>query len=323
MASPKVENFSFGRDLSGITIGRFAVRDRIGAGGMGEVYLAEDTTLKRPVALKRVGPHLRNDWSNVQRLLKEAERASALNHPGVASIYDVIQERGEVLLVMEYIEGISLRQRLREGRLEIAQVIDLAIRVCDALQAAHDKSIIHGDIKPENMMLTPNGSLKLLDFGVARRMAGDEETMDDVSHLIKEHPGGTPAYMAPEVLREMEPDGRADLFSLGIVLYEMLSGRHPFYAETPTGRTEKILQLDPPPIRKLNPAVPIAVEKIVFRLLEKDREDRYQTGNEVIEDLRDAQQGRAVWPRAMGRKVRGFGRSEEGNWVLAAALVLA
>ena len=324
MASPKLEPIFPPRgDLSGTTIGRYAVRRRIGAGGMGEVYLAEDTTLKRPVALKRVNPKLRGDWSQVQRLVKEAERVSSLNHASIASIFDILQDKGEVLLVMEYIEGSSLRARLQTGALAVEQVIELAVCCAEALQAAHEKAIIHGDIKPENMMLTPAGSLKLLDFGVARRIATEEETVDDVSRMVDKQVGGTPAYMAPEVLMDKSPDARSDLFSLGVVLYEMLSGHHPFPGESFAARYEKILYQSPDPLRTQNPEVPKWLEHVVLRLLEKHPERRYQSATDLLEDLHDLRDGRSLWWKNLRRvAVRHWSRSD-ATWRLAAIVLLA
>ncbi|MFQ5926217.1 MAG: serine/threonine-protein kinase, partial [Terriglobia bacterium] len=208
------------QDLTGTTVGRFAIRARLGAGGMSEVYRAEDTKLKRSVALKRMAPHLRADEHYRRRFLKEAERASSLNHPHIAGLYDVLEEKGEIYLVMEYVEGVTLRKRLREP-LSIKEFLEMAIQCGEALVAAHAEGIVHRDIKPENIMLAPAGQVKVLDFGVAKRLPRpDESTM--TASLDSESGGlsGTPAYMAPEVLLEQESDARADIFSLGVVCYE-------------------------------------------------------------------------------------------------------
>ena len=277
-------------DLSGSRIGRFEVKRKIGAGGMGEVYLAEDTMLKRPVALKRVHPRLHSDWGHIQRLLKEAERISALSHPCVASIYDVLREQNEVLLVMEYIEGTSLRGRM-QAQMDPDDVIHLAARCCEGLQAAHEKCIVHGDIKPENIMLTAGGTVKLLDFGVARRLVMDHETVDSVSHIDSDHLGGTPSYMAPEVLLNEEPDARSDLFSLGIVLYEALAGQHPFPAESVLQRSDKIVHHTPTALSVLNPKLPQGLEPVISRMLEKDPDKRYASAAEALVDLQLLQSG--------------------------------
>ena len=186
------------QDLTGTTVGRFAVRSRLGAGGMGEVYRAEDTKLKRQVALKRVTPELAADPSYRSRFLREAERASSLAHEHIAAVYDVLEENGEIFLVMEYVEGQTLRERMREPFSE-QEFFELAIQCAEALVAAQARGIIHRDIKPENIMVARTGKVKILDFGVARRVAqkgtgGTTETSDSTTGL-----SGTPAYMAPEV----------------------------------------------------------------------------------------------------------------------------
>jgi tetratricopeptide (TPR) repeat protein/tRNA A-37 threonylcarbamoyl transferase component Bud32 len=309
-------------DLSGKTIGRYSVLRKIGVGGMGEVYLAEDRTLKRQVALKRVHPRLRSDWIHVQRLVKEAERVSSLNHPCVAAVYDILHEAGEIVLVMEYVDGTSLRTRL-QGPLDVHEVVHIAIKCCEALQAAHEKAIVHGDIKPENVMLTTTGGVKLLDFGVARRLGMSHETVDSVSSLDADHVGGTPSYMAPEVLLNQDPDARSDLFSLGIVLYEALAGHHPFQAESLLQRSDKIVHETPTPLNKFNPRLLPGVESIVARLLEKSPEKRYASAAEVMEDLRRVQggHGRSTTLRnAIGRLIK---REDRATILMVLLLVTA
>jgi serine/threonine-protein kinase len=223
--------------LTGQTVGRFLIQERLGKGGMGEVYKAEDTRLKRTVALKRLSPYLRSDPLYRRRFQEEAERASRLNDTHVAALYDVIELDEEIFLVMEFVDGQTLRQRLREP-MSLEQFLKVAIECTDALVAAHERGIVHCDIKPENIMLTPTGRVKILDFGVAKRLPrADQSSTIDRSGTV----GGTPAYMSPEVLLEKATDGRADIFSLGIVLYEALAGRHPFLAESYVATTHRIL----------------------------------------------------------------------------------
>ncbi|HSK42687.1 MAG TPA: serine/threonine-protein kinase [Candidatus Binatia bacterium] len=208
------------RQLTGKVAGRFVIRKPLGVGGMGQVYLAEDTTLQRVVAIKRMAPGLQENDRDRKRLLKEAQRASALNHPNIASIYDVIEDRDELLLVMEYVEGTTLRAAT-EQRPDIPAFLNIAIQCADGLAAAHQKDIVHGDIKPENLMLTPAGRVKILDFGVARRAtiaAGSDSPTASLATMTGSL-SGTPAYMAPEVLTQKPYDGRADIFSLGLVFY--------------------------------------------------------------------------------------------------------
>ena len=253
-------------DLTGTMVGRFAVRARLGAGGMGEVYLADDTKLKRPVALKRMAPRLCADELYRQRFLKEAERASSLSDPRIAAIHDILEERNEVFLVMEYVEGVTLRQRLK-GRLEVEEFLPVAVQCAEALAAAHEKAIVHHDIKPENIMVTPSGRVKILDFGIAKRMPMPKEGGITASLVTFSSPlSGTPAYMAPEVLLEKEADARVDTFSLGVVFYEALSGRNPFRADTLVATIDRILHTDPESLAQVNPSVPPELAHIVARI---------------------------------------------------------
>lgn len=277
------------QDLTGSTVGRYVVRSRIGGGGMGEVYLAEDPVLKRAVALKRLAPFLGADPRHFERLLREGERASALNHPHVAAVYDVVESGNELFLVMEYVHGTTLRDRLKQT-LSVSEFLSIAVQCAEALDAAHARGILHGDLKPENIMLTASGDVKVLDFGVARRLPTFDSAADTMSvQGLTTSVSGTPAYMAPEVLLGNEADGRADLFSLGAVFYEMLAGRHPFLAER--GTLDRLLHADPEPLCQANPAVPAALEQIVVKMLAKKPEDRYASAREVVEDLRALETG--------------------------------
>jgi tetratricopeptide (TPR) repeat protein/TolB-like protein/predicted Ser/Thr protein kinase len=275
-------------DLTGMMVGRFAVRSCLGAGGMGEVYRADDTALKRPVALKRLAPQLRTDTHYRQRFLKEAERASALSHEYIASIYDVLEEKGEPFLVMEYVEGATLRARL-PGPLPLDQFWIIALQTAEAMEAAHEKHIVHRDLKPENIMLTPSGRVKILDFGVAKQLPRtDEDAETDTGETLSGGLNGTPAYMAPEVLVNHAVDGRADIFSLGVVFYETLTGRNPFRAANLFTVTDRILHEVPPPASKVNPLVPMEVGRIVEKMLAKSPEDRYPDASALLADLRRA-----------------------------------
>ncbi|HEY7096127.1 MAG TPA: protein kinase [Terriglobales bacterium] len=285
---PVPENFaSTPPDLSGSTIGRFRVVERLGGGGMGEVYRAEDPKLKRTVALKRLAPQLRSDIMHRRRLLEEAERASRFADTHVAALYDVLEENGEIFLVMEYIEGETLRQRLRRP-LALDQFFDIAIQCAKALAAAHQRDIVHCDIKPENIMLTTSGQVKVLDFGVAKYLprSGQDSTVDRSGTMA-----GTPAYMSPEVLLEKVPDGRADIFSLGVVFYEALTGQHPFLASSFVATTDRIRNETPAPIRIFNRNVPVALEGLVSRALAKDPARRHQSAGELLDDIQTVQTG--------------------------------
>jgi len=275
-----------GESLSGRTIGRFVVGDRLGGGGMGEVYRARDTRLQRTVALKHIASRLRADRVYRNQLHREAENASRLNDSHIAAIYDLFEDEGESFLVMEYVEGRTLRERLYQ-RLTLEQFLNIAVQCADALVAAHENGIIHSDIKPENIMLTPAGQVKILDFGLAKHLPRSDQstTVERPTHL-----SGTSGYMAPEVLLEKTPDGRADIFSLGIVFYEALTARHPFRAGSFVATSERILHEAPPPISRFNPEVPETLQDIISRMLEKNPEDRYATAAALREDLRAVQQ---------------------------------
>ncbi|HEX9764618.1 MAG TPA: serine/threonine-protein kinase, partial [Candidatus Acidoferrales bacterium] len=227
-------------DLTGTTVGRFHVRAKIGEGGMGQVYRAEDTRLKRSVALKRMSPYLRNDEHYRRRFLKEAERASALSYDNIAGVYDVFEEAGEIFIVMEYVEGETLRHRLQRP-FTVTEFMPIARQCVAALEAAHAKGIAHRDLKPENIMLTAGGRAKILDFGVAKLLpqARDQAATESLASVGGEGFSGTVAYAAPEALMEQELDERADIFSLGVVFYEMLAAQHPFRVAGFTATTDR------------------------------------------------------------------------------------
>jgi serine/threonine protein kinase/Flp pilus assembly protein TadD len=272
-------------DLTGATVGRYLVIRRLGAGGMGEVYLAEDSKLKRTVALKRMGARLRSDERYRQRFLKEAERASRLMHPQIAALYDILEIDGEMFLVIEYVNGHTLRKAIRDP-LDFESFLRVAIQCADALEAAHTSGVVHRDIKPENIMLTQSGSIKILDFGLAKELpsAAAPESVENIATTGAL--SGTPAYMAPEVLMELRPDGRADIFSLGVVLYEVLTGQHPFLANSFVETTDRIIRQTPPAIRELNPKVAEEIEQAVMRMLAKDPAERYESAAQLANQLR-------------------------------------
>jgi serine/threonine-protein kinase len=272
--------------LTGTTVGRFVISRRLGSGGMGQVYGAEDTTLKRFVAIKRMSPQARPDDSDRKRLLKEAQRASSLNHPNIGAIYDVVEHGGELWVVMEYIEGETLRRRLKKP-VSREEFFFIAAQCCEGLEAAHEKGIIHGDIKPENIMLTAGNRVKILDFGVARRVwsaSPDEATKSMGTMAVS---GGTPAYMAPEVLLQKPDDGRSDIFSLGLVFYEMLGGEQPFQSDSLATTVARIVHIEPPPLTN----VPGPLAGVIYRMFAKNPETRYATTAPVLEDLRRVQEG--------------------------------
>lgn len=283
-------------DLTGATVGRFNIQHRLGSGGMGEVYRAEDTTLRRAVAVKR----LSSESSDVTRLVREGQRASALNHPNIAGIYDVLEDQGEVLLVMEYVEGVTLREKLA-GPMSPEEFLPIAIECAEALAAAHEKNILHSDIKPENIMLTSSGHVKLLDFGVARRIPGADDTTQTAGSRtlsMVDPVGGTLAYMAPEVLLGGLPDLRADVFSLGVVCYEMLAGKHPFRGDSDLPVGARIIQETAAPLAKLNPQVAQPLADVIAKAMQRDPKERYASARPMADDLGLIQQG--IKPRMLG-----------------------
>jgi serine/threonine-protein kinase len=301
-------------DLSGTTVGRFAIRVRLGGGGMGQVYLADDLRLKRQVALKRLSPKLRDDAQFHDRLLREAEFSSRLASENIAAIFDVIESEGESFLVMEYVEGLSLRQHIGQRFAKTPGdpfpsriFLEIAGQCASALAAAHEKGVVHRDIKPENIMVTPKNQVKVLDFGVARPVPHRTDTLTSDDPLAeRETSGGTIAYMAPEVLLEKETDARADIFSLGLVFYEVLTGKHPFLASTALATSNRILHEEPQAIHRSNADVSPELERIVGRMLEKDPEKRYASAENLLSDLRalmgtETQHPAPAIPRPRGR----------------------
>ena len=272
--------------LTGTTVGRFVISKRLGAGGMGQVYGAEDTTLKRFVAIKRMAPQANSTDADRKRLLKEAQRSSALNHPNVGAIYDVVEHAGELWVVMEYIEGETLRHRLKQP-ISTDEFFAIATQCCEGLQAAHEKGIIHGDIKPENIMIAAGNRVKILDFGVARRAWSSNPNDATKSMETMTATGGTPAYMAPEVLLQQRDDGRSDIFSLGLVFYEMLGGEQPFQSDSLATTVARIVHVNPPPLKN----VPGPLSGVITRSMAKNPDARYPNAGALLDDLRRVQQG--------------------------------
>lgn len=280
---------------SGTRLGRYEVHSKLGFGGMGEVYLAEDTELGRKVALKVLPADLAQDKQRMLRFIQEARSASALSHPNVAHIYEVMEANGSRLIAMEYVEGQTLRQRIVSTRIGVGEGLETVVQVASALAAAHAAGIIHRDIKPENIMLRPDGFVKVLDFGLAKltdRSPAREHSDSDASTLFGTSPGivmGTVSYMSPEQARGLAVDERTDIFSLGVVLYEMIRGRRPFDGATTSDVMVSILERQPAPLIEDLPEATDELKelnKIVMKALEKDAEERYQTIKDMAVDLR-------------------------------------
>jgi serine/threonine-protein kinase len=278
----------------GTPLAHYKVIALLGAGGMGEVYLAEDLRLRRKVALKMLAPELTGNEHGLQRFEQEARAASALNHPNILTVYEFGQADGLHFIASEFVQGTTLRQRLGSGRLELNAAIDIAIQIASALAAAHASGIVHRDIKPENVIVRSDGIVKVLDFGIAKlspRRSGQalHRSASNVAVLTSE-PGivlGTPKYMSPEQARGIAVDARSDIFSLGSVIYEMVTGRAAFEGETSSDVIAEILKVEPLPPAELAPEVPAEVERIVIKALRKDRATRYQGVADLQVDLQD------------------------------------
>src|SRR5215217_4473086 len=276
----------------GQRVKHYQIVNLIGEGGMGEVYLAIDTVLGRRVALKVLPAFVSKDPDRLRRFTQEARAASRLSHPNVCVVHEIGEtEDGRPFIAMEYVEGITLRDRIRNQSMKLGDVLDIAIQVAEGLIAAHEAGIVHRDIKPENIIIRPEGYVKILDFGLAklteRHKSATTTTMPTL--LFHSAPGvviGTAAYMSPEQARGVAVDERTDIWGLGVVLYEMASGRTPFTGETPTDVVVAIVERDQPPISQHVEGAPPELERIVKKALRKDRNERYQIVKEMAIDLR-------------------------------------
>jgi len=285
----------------GALIAHYRIVSRLGQGGMGVVYLAEDTLLDRRVALKVLPPDLAADPERMHRFVQEAKLASALNHPNVAYIHGIGQDGDLRFLAMEYVEGEPLSARIQAGPLKIDEILRIGAQVADALEAAHAKGIIHRDIKPANLMLTGRGHVKVLDFGLAKLEKPPSGKSDDTQLLSSAGLVlGTVQYMSPEQALGRDVDHRADIFSLGVVLYEMATARLPFAASNASETMARILQSQPDAMARFNYEIPEEFERVVRKCLEKDPERRYQSARDLLVDLknleRDSGSARAVAP---------------------------
>jgi eukaryotic-like serine/threonine-protein kinase len=316
----KSQNYS----LVGQSLGSYQIFALLGEGGMGEVYRARDTRLGRQVALKLLSPHSTEDAQRVQRFRQEARAASALNHPNIITIHEI----GEVetaagtlhFIATEFIEGHTLRALIRDGGMELGKALELAMQIASALSAAHTAGITHRDIKPENIMLRPDGYVKVLDFGLAKLGVGSREWREEVvscspgaipHSTFSTDPGmvfGTVSYMSPEQARGFETDARSDIFSLGIVLYEMITSRRPFEGETPSDVIAALLRQEPPPLAEHTPGLPAELQSLVDRMLAKDCAGRYQTAEELRRALKKLKQDLAPTGDFTTREFSGLSR---------------
>src|SRR5215467_11632409 len=280
--------------MIGQQVSHYRILGKLGGGGMGVVYEAEDLKLGRHVALKFIPENLAGDPKSLERFTREARAASLLNHPNICTIHGIEDNNGHPFIVMERLEGESLKQHIAGHPMAIEQVLEVGVQVADALLASHAKNIVHRDIKPANIFLTPTGQVKVLDFGLAKLMH-HVGTEDDLSLTAVGVIPGTAVYMSPEQARSETVDARSDLFSFGVVLYEMSTGKKPFTGANSLVTLEAVLHSKPTPPRALNPKIPVELEGIVGKAMEKDRNHRYQSAAEIKSDLallkREAESG--------------------------------
>src|SRR5882672_7715851 len=313
--------------LPGRRLGPYEILSSVGAGGMGEVYRARDTRLDRIVAIKVLPTHLADRSELRDRFEREARTIASLNHPHICTLHDIGQQDGIDYLVMEYLEGETLAQRLQKGPLPLEQVLQYAIEIADALDKAHRKGVTHRDLKPGNIMVTKTGA-KLLDFGLAK-LRQDVAPATPLSQLPTANDAitaqgtilGTLQYMAPEQLEGKEVDARTDIFAFGAVVYEMATGKRAFEGNSQASVIGAILRDDPPAVSSLRPMTPPALDRVVKRCLTKDPDDRWQSANDLANEVKWIAEGGAQAGEA-GRGPAGSRRWERANWLLTATFLL-
>src|SRR5687767_6721199 len=295
---------------NGKVFGHYRVDSKIGAGGMGDVYLADDTKLGRKVAIKFLNQQFSQNEDLLNRFIQEAKAASALNHPNILTVYEIGETEGIHYLSSEFIEGKTLRERMKK-RLTFDESLSIMIQTAEALAAAHEAGIVHRDIKPENVMVRPDGYVKVLDFGLAKlaerkAVSTDSASEEPTKGLLETKVGsvlGTPAYMSPEQARGLKVDQRTDLWSLGVLLYELITGSRPFRGDTAADMVAAILMNEPPPVSTIADGADPDLDRVVAKALTKDVELRYQTALELRSDLELIKKGlnfRSDWTPSLG-----------------------
>ena len=270
----------------GTKLGRYEIRSKIGVGGMGEVYLAEDTKLHRRVALKILPAEFSEDSQHAARFLREAQAASALNHPNICTIHEINDENELPFIAMEYVEGETLSERIKDDGLDLVETLDIAMQIADALAEAHAHGIVHRDVKSANIIVNRRGQVKILDFGLAKKIstkneAATQQLLSQAGMIL-----GTVAYMSPEQARGLAVDAGTDVWSFGVVLYEMLTGKKPFSGATTTDLLAAILRNEPEDLYRFNHDVPAELERIVLKTLRKARDQRYESAKDLFADLK-------------------------------------
>src|SRR5262245_57669223 len=282
--------------MIGTTVSHYRIVGKLGVGGMGVVYEAEDTRLPRRVALKFLSQELIGDPEASRRLQREADTIAVLNHPNICTIYEIDEHDGGRFIAMERVNGVNLKLHMARTTVSDQEIVDITRQVAQALQAAHEKGIVHRDMKPGNIMIAPDGVVKVLDFGLARRfMMPETGEVTMYGSTIPGRPLGTANYMAPERIAKGPLDPRSDLFSLGVVIYEMATGRLPFAGASPFETVTNVLDKDPVSLSKLATQRPVALARLVDRLLAKRPEDRYPSATALLEALAVRPGSRRSW----------------------------
>jgi serine/threonine protein kinase/formylglycine-generating enzyme required for sulfatase activity len=303
---------------AGTELGHYKILSHLGAGGMGEVYLAHDTKLNRQVAIKVLAPSSIDNENANRRLLREAQAAAKLDHPNICGIIEVSQANGRNFICMQYVEGETLEEKIKRRVLQLPEVLAIATQVADALAEAHARNVVHRDIKPSNIMVTARGTVKVMDFGLAKQIKQSDVVKSDAeTEALLSATGtliGTVPYMSPEQVRAETVDGRSDIFSFGVVLYEMVSGQQPFARGSSAATASAILTLEPAPLARFSQDVPAELERIVSKALQKNPEDRYQTAKDLMLDvrnLRDEREFRHRLERSAGPSSKEYGSAPE------------